>query len=73
MGACLLVQDPWAGEPGMGFRPLNPAGELLQHNYSRVCGHPPRSMGLDCTLSLPLLPVPLWSLLYPSVTEDLTC
>ena len=59
MGACLLVQVPWAGEPGMRFRTLSPA-ELLQYNYSLTCGHPPRSMGLDYILILPLLPVSLW-------------
>ena len=39
-GLFLPVPDSWAGERGMGLRALTPMGELLQYNYSPVCGSP---------------------------------
>ena len=34
------MPDPQVGEPDMGLRTLTPVGELLQYNYSPVCGSP---------------------------------
>ena len=39
-GLLPLMPDPQAGEPDMGLRTLTPVGELLQYNYSPVCGLP---------------------------------
>ena len=44
-GLVFLVQDPWAGTPDVGLRPLTLVGEPLQWNYSPVCGSPTREYG----------------------------
>ena len=54
-----------AGEPDMGLKTLTTVEELLQYNYSPVCGSPlPQGYGLDYITSLPLLHGSLWFLLY---------
>lgn len=47
-GLVFLVQDPQAGRPSMGLKPLVPLEEFLQCNYSPVC----ESLTLDYGTSL---------------------
>ena len=51
------------GEPEVGLRPRTPWREPLQCNHSPICGLTV-GMGLACTVTLPLLPIFLWFLLY---------
>ena len=54
------MPDPQAGEPDMGLRTLTPMEELLQCNYSPVCGSLTQwGMGFDYIAGLSLLPVSL--------------
>ena len=39
-GLLLPMPDPSAGEPNVRLRALSPVGDLLQYNYSPVCGSP---------------------------------
>ena len=57
------AQDPQAGEPNVGLRPLVPwRGPLVVVIMLPLVGHAPVGMGLDYTVISPLLPVLLWFL-----------
>ena len=59
------VQDPWAGVPSVGLRPLAPwGGPLIIVVLLLFVGHWPKGVGPNFTTFLPLLPVSLWFLLY---------
>ena len=63
-GLITPVQDPQAGEPNAGLRPLTPWGEPLQlWLFSCLWIACPRGMNLDSTVSPLLLPISLWFLL----------
>ena len=56
------VQDPWAGEPSVGaWKPSSSGRTFVIVIILLFVGY--RSVGLDCIMSLPFLPI-LWFLLY---------
>ena len=59
-----LVQDPQAGKPNVGSYPSVLRENFCNCNYPPFVGRPPKGMGLDSTLSPPLLHIFLWFLLY---------
>ena len=65
---CRLVfplKGPWARRPKVGLAPLIPWREpLLLLIILPFVGHLSGGMGLEYTISLPLLPILLWFLLY---------
>ena len=64
-----LVQDPWLGSMMRGSDPSLLGADLC--NYSPSCESPTGSMGLDYTMTLPLLPSCYVSFFIPLVLEDL--
>ena len=61
-GFIFLLQDP--REPDGGSDPSLLEENFCCCNYPPICGTPTQGMGLNYTVSLPLLPVSLWFLLY---------
>ena len=67
------MQDPQAGEPNMGLRPLIPWGKtsaIVIILPFRGC--PPRCAGLDYTMTLPLYLSSCGSSFTSLVVEDLS-